>query len=283
MVAVYARAVRFVLVVSAGLQSAIPVGPSFGCDWFLNVRVIESDCRIIAPRTPKYDLVSVVLAGDFAVQKIIARVLGREVLALCGKHYSWIVSRVQLAMIEDCLRIAEDEIYVAFNVAIAEVLTRSLARRCVCRWRGSIPRQVFVARSAIGVQGILCAQQSYLVYHGTVGTHQQSDSLGPFFSACVLVLPSVFDGQVFGFEAVGVDGHGTRFAGSSCAYRCIIPTQHDVLRLSAGADEYDVWLVDVDFLAVCARREANHFACRRRVIDGFLQGTEVRRPLVRNR
>src|SRR5215469_6658185 len=209
MVAVYARAVRFVLAVSAGLQSAIPVRPSFECDLFLNVRVIESDCRIIAPRTPKYDLVSVVLAGDLAVQEIIPRVLGREVLALCSKHYGGIVSRVQFAMIEDRLRVAEDEIHVTFDVAIAEVLARSLARRRVCRWRGSIPRQVFVARSAVGVQGILCAQQPYLVYHGTVGTHQQSDCLGPFFSSLVCLLPSVFYGQVFSFEAVGVDGYGT--------------------------------------------------------------------------
>ena len=78
--------------------------------------------------------------------------------ALRGKHHGWIVTRVQVAMIKDCLRISEDEIHMAFDVAVAEVLARSLARGSVSCRRTSISRQILMTRPAIRIQGVLCSE-----------------------------------------------------------------------------------------------------------------------------
>src|SRR5215469_10786717 len=161
--------VRFVFAVGGGFEATAPFGPAVGGDLLFDVGVVEEDGRVVAPGAPQEYLVAVIGAGDLAVEEKVAGVFGREMLALRGDHDAGARAGVQLAVFEDGLGIAEDVVDMAFDVAVVKVLARGFTG---CGIGGA------AAGEAVGVKGVLAADQADTVEDGAVGTHEQGHSLG---------------------------------------------------------------------------------------------------------
>ena len=69
------------------------------------------------------DPVSVVGTRDAAVQHPVSRVFFWEMLALRGDHHVWMLTRVQLAVVEDSLRIPEDVVNMSLDETFVEELS----------------------------------------------------------------------------------------------------------------------------------------------------------------
>src|SRR6185437_3399863 len=99
----------------------------------------------------------------------------------------------------------------------------------------------------------------------------------------MLVLPRVFNCQVLGLKAIHINRDSAGFAGSTGVDGSVIPAQHYVLRLLSRPHENDIGYSDVDLFPIRTWGNANHLTCRRRMIDGLLNGMEVSATLMRNR
>src|ERR1700735_145576 len=100
------------------------------------------------------------------VEDVAAIRLLRSVPALRGVHHAARIDAVELAPVEDGHAVAEDEIGVAFDITVGEVLTR--------RHAGAV---ITVAVAAGGEQRVLGAGDAQVAEDGAVASHVQSYGL----------------------------------------------------------------------------------------------------------
>src|SRR6202050_3989166 len=144
----------------------MPFAPARGIDLVIHVGVHINDRRIRTPGTAEKDGAGDGgIGGELAVVKEKAGVLLGIVLGLRGEVAAGVRGGVNLAVLEDGFAVAEDEVDVAGDVAIGEVLARGDAiLRVVAAVRAEIDR-------------VLIAEQAVVVEDGAVAGDENRESL----------------------------------------------------------------------------------------------------------
>src|SRR5215469_12486520 len=125
--------------------------------------------------------------------KHVSRVLVRSVPGLCGQVTAVVRSRMNLAILEYRLSIAEDEIDVPFDVAICEELAGRLAVLLTLS-----------ASTAIGIQCVLVAQKTHVMKHSAIAGNAQRDGLRALRIRNCRRLVVVLERDVFRKEVIRV-------------------------------------------------------------------------------
>ena len=111
----------------------MPLTPSGRIHFGIELTVEKDNARVASPRAAKKNDAHVRISRNLAAIKHIAAALVRIVLALRGQVNDLVRNSVDLTMVEDSQRVAEDEVYVAFDITIFKVLP--------CRDTGSRQRR----------------------------------------------------------------------------------------------------------------------------------------------
>src|SRR5262249_17043078 len=86
-----------------------------------------------SPRPAQKDLPCLSVGGDLAVIKNVAALLLRVAFALRCNVGLRVCDHMDMAAIKDSLGIAKNEVYIALDVAVIEILARRIARAAVAR------------------------------------------------------------------------------------------------------------------------------------------------------
>src|SRR3954447_5039657 len=147
------RARRMILSIERSGQRRLavvfPLVPALRHNLRSHFSIQENYGGVRAPRTAEIYLGRALLRRESAVVEDVAALLFRVMLALCREIDQRVRERVDLAAIEKRDRVAEDEIDVAFDVALGEILARRLARAPIA-----------VAVLAVGVERVLIPEES---------------------------------------------------------------------------------------------------------------------------
>src|SRR5215469_9949306 len=137
----------------------MPLPPASSGNVVAHVTVCECHRRPGTPRAAQPHVMNSGRSGQPAVIEDERAVFARVMFAL-SRNVSALVRRaVNLAVLKPSLAIAENEVDVAFDVAILEVLARNRARLAVA---GAAP-------FAADVQSVLVAEQAHVLEFRTVG------------------------------------------------------------------------------------------------------------------
>src|SRR6478752_4821903 len=100
----------------------MPLRPASGINFLIQIAVEEYHGGIRSPGPAKEDLACLIVDGDAAMIKNVAALLFWISLALRRNISLRMRGHMDVAMIEDSLSVAENEINIAFNVAVVKVL-----------------------------------------------------------------------------------------------------------------------------------------------------------------
>ena len=123
--------------------------------------------------------------------------------------------RADLAAVEERAGVAEDEIHVAFDVAVREILA-----------------------AAVGVEGVLVAEEADVAEDGAVAGDLDCDGLRTFGKRTVARV-AVFKGEVLGIEIVAGDGGGGGERGAAGGAVGVVVGDDDVLGIGAESAQLD--------------------------------------------
>jgi len=184
-----AGARRSVLGVEGGGEGCFaivfPFVPAFGQDLGTHLRVQPHDGGVGAPGSAEIDARSALLGGEAAVVEV-------------GDG------------------VAEDEIDVAFDIALGEILAR-----------GDAGAFIGFAAFAVGVERILVAEEADAAEDGAIAHEFEGEGLGAFLRERTIAAEAVFDSQVFGVEIIAGDGDAGGFSGASRSAGAVIEAEDD--------------------------------------------------------
>ena len=144
------------------------------------------------------------VCGELAVVEDIGAVLRFADAALRGDVASGMRGTADLAMVEERLGVAKDEIDIAFNEAVGEILPRRRTRRA--------GRAMLIRR----VQGILIAQEAHIAKDRAVSGYVDLLALASLLEDLGMMrVEVVLEGQVLGDEVVSQNVHGSGL-GAAC-------------------------------------------------------------------
>ena len=217
----------------------------------VNCGVKKHHARMPSPRPPQIDLLRAFLGRDAAVVEHVAAFFAVIALALRGEHHSAVRERVDLAIFEKRQRVPEDEIDVAFDVAIREVLA--------CRFAWSA---VGLAAFAIRVQRVLEAEEADVAEDGAVGGDADRDGLRAFLRERAGLTEGILEREVLGAELVAGYRCAGGFSGPPRRAVAEVVRQNYVGWRLPEPDELDLVLLDRDVFLV----EIGRASCRERVL-----------------
>ena len=149
-----------------GFAVVLPLVPALGVDLRGHLGVHEDDGGVGAPGTAEIDAGGALGGGDAAAIEDVPASFFGVVPALRGDHDRRMSERVDLAAVEESQGIAEDEIHVAFDVALGEVLAG--------RFAGPL---IALAPLAVRVQRVLIAEEADAAEDGAIAGDLESDGL----------------------------------------------------------------------------------------------------------
>ena len=161
---------------------------------------------------------------------------------------------MQLAALEDGQAIAEDEVGIALDIAVGEVLARGFARTVIA-----------IAISAGGEERVLRANYPQIAKNGAIRGDGERDRLA-FADAKIVDDAQVIDDDVRRL-------YEDRAAGERAAIgRAVVENDNGLRRIGIFAVQPDVWLADTDDFAVCAGLDGDLSAGDRQGVDCLLDG-----------
>src|SRR5215831_15630345 len=140
----------------------------------------------------------------------VAAILPWIAFALGRNHDLLMVDGVNHAVVENGLGIAEDEIHVAFDVAILEILAR--------RPTGSL---VSLAGAAGGEQSVLCAEKTHVAEDSTVPSHGKRDGLRALRLQTVLLAEVILESEIGSRKVVCCNKDSCREKGTARTSRAV--------------------------------------------------------------
>src|SRR5205085_6725078 len=208
--------------------------------------------------------------SDTAVVEHETAVLLSIVAALRGEPYRLARERVDLAAFEVGLSVAKDEVHMAFDVTIGEVLARR---------RAGPP--LGDAAFAADKERVLRAEQPHVAKHGTIAAHGKRHGL-PALATFGMLLPKIVcDGNAVREEIVTLNVQGGGIQRS--AGRCGVLVEHDddLGGIRIVAFELNITFSNVHALAICARPKLDAAADVAQGVHGRLQRTKIATSICR--
>src|ERR1700677_2904509 len=177
----------------------VPLAPACGKNVRAHLGVEKDHLRIRTPWPAKPDILRASRSRQRAVVEDKAAVLRRIVLRLgCEKPFG-VRSAVNLAVIKDSFAVAENEIDIALDIAVREVL----ASRCAGLAVGS-------AVATAGVERVLIPKEANIIEDGLVGGDQHGQRLRADRHLRMRGVPIVGEGEVLGAEVIAAYFGGSR-------------------------------------------------------------------------
>ena len=184
--------------------AGMPLTPARRHNVITHFGIQKNHFGIRTPRTPQPHSGHAGVGSEPAVVEDKAAVLIRIMLGLSRDKALRVRGVVNLAVIEDRFAVAKDEIHVASDIAVSEILSRRDAR---------LPIRPAIA--AAQVDRILISQQTHVPKNGLVAGHKYGQRLRARRELRMRRIPVVREGQIFGKEIICVYLYRRRVQGTA--------------------------------------------------------------------
>src|SRR5215831_20079268 len=229
--------------------SCMPLRPARGINFFVQLAVQKNHRCIRPPGTAEEQLSYFGIGGDSAMIEDVSTLLLRVSFALGCDVGLRMRNYVDMAVIEDRLCVAKNEIHIAFDIAVVEILPRRNAGA------GVAP-----ARTACGKQRILRAQKADIAKNGAITAHGQRNGLRTLRLQSMVPAVVVLERHVVGIKIVAGNKSGGGMECAARAVRAIGIDDYNFLGTVRETLQAHMWLGDVHNFAIDTRLDQDRSA-----------------------